>query len=56
MVSEVRPQIHYHFPTAVTFLVFGLGMGWVLAMLRPTRSKRAALLSFPQSPRASQAR
>jgi hypothetical protein len=53
MTSELRPKFRYDVPTAVTFLIFGVGMGWMLAMLRIPRSERAAVLPFPAQSRAS---
>ena len=40
---QERP--HYDLPTAVTFLLAGLGAGWLLALLMPSRDgevKRAS--------------
>jgi hypothetical protein len=53
MTSELRPKFRYDLPTAVTFLIFGVGMGWMLAMLRIPQSDRAAVLPFPARSRAS---
>lgn len=53
MASELRPKFRYDLPTAVTFLLFGIGMGWLLAMLRIPHSERAAVVPFPAKSRAS---
>jgi|HubBroStandDraft_5_1064220.scaffolds.fasta_scaffold205075_1 hypothetical protein len=44
---QERPhyEVHYDLPTAVTFLLAGLGAGWLLALLMPSRDgevKRAS--------------
>jgi len=44
---QERPhyEVHYDLPTAVTFLLAGLGAGWLLALLMPPRDgevKRAS--------------
>jgi hypothetical protein len=33
MMTETRSRPAYDFPTAVTFLFAGLGLGWILAFL-----------------------
>jgi hypothetical protein len=40
----MRSRIHYDLPTAVTFLMAGLGIGSLLAMLFAPRSGRLAVL------------
>jgi hypothetical protein len=52
-MAEPRPKFRYDLPTAVTFLIFGMGMGWLLAMLRMPHSARAAVVPFPPKSRAS---
>jgi hypothetical protein len=39
----MRSRIHYDLPTAVTFLMAGLGIGSVLAILFAPRSGRPAV-------------
>lgn len=57
MASNLRSRPRYDTPTAVTFLIFGLGIGSLLAMLvapRPEQSsERTVVLPFPARPRAS---
>ena len=45
-----RPQ--YDFPTAVTFLIAGLGLGSVLTLLFSSQRDRSSLLSSDVSPHA----
>jgi hypothetical protein len=42
----MRFRSEYDFPTAVTFLLAGLGIGSLLAMLFTPRSGRAPVLPF----------
>jgi hypothetical protein len=53
MASELQPKFRYDIPTAVTFLIFGVGMGWLLAMLRIPKSEPATVVPFPAKSRAS---
>ena len=46
----MRPRYQYDFPTAITFLMAGLGIGSLLAILFPPRLKRSALAPLSASP------
>ncbi len=48
------PQPRYDLPTAVTFLMAGLGIGSLLAILFTRRSARPALFPSGVSQRGSQ--
>jgi hypothetical protein len=49
----LRSRFPYDFPTAVTFLIFGAGLGWLLAMIRPPRLQHAEVEPLAVRPRAS---
>jgi hypothetical protein len=57
MASNLRSRPRYDLPTAITFLIFGLGIGSFLAMLLAARpeqsSEHTVVLPFPARPRAS---
>jgi hypothetical protein len=48
----MRPKYQYDFPTAVTFLMAGLGIGSLLAILFSPRSTQATLIPFAASQRS----
>jgi hypothetical protein len=49
---EARPQ--YDIPTAVTFLIAGLGLGSILTLLFASPSKKGTLIAAGASSRATQ--
>jgi hypothetical protein len=56
MASEIltRPQYEYDIPTAVTFLIAGLGLGSILTLLFASRFEKAMLIPSGATQRATQ--
>jgi hypothetical protein len=49
----MRPRSEYDLPTAITFLMAGLGIGSLLAILFSPRHERPVLFPVGTNPRAS---
>jgi len=49
-----HPQYEYDIPTAVTFLIAGLGLGSILTLLFASRFEKAMLIPSGATQRATQ--